>query len=500
MAGLCYNSGRRMNLRFSDVNNLLPIATLSLIGAFQLATIQPGLTGGEDSALYLLHARNIAFGRPYLATGYIYSIETANYSPAGYPPVFPVLLAPIFRFNGPNPGPYKVLMVSVLVLSLLVIALLYRRSLSLGQLLLLLLLLGCNPYITEQKNEVLSDLPFLLFVYVALLLFGDVRERTAESSSYLQRAFFAGFFSYLAYGTRTIGIGIIFSIIPFVLFRYRRVPGRVIVAVVTFTVFAGLQSRLVSINSDYIRTSILIESTPLQNLRFYAGAMSHLWDAGIGAFPRFAIFAIATSLSLVGAFRQSFRSLDLPTFFCLGYGLFLVCWPHQQARYLLPVIPVYLYYLVRGLNAASELAARRSQTAGTLTVALLTGFLLVAYAGKYTASGFTTSLYAWDNTSQRQLYALVRTSTPVDAVIIASAPRALALYTERQTAQFPEQLDTENFVKYITKIGATYVLMSRTDVRHLASLSAYTPEAGFSNPNYILYKTTVPTLRKLNSP
>jgi hypothetical protein len=489
-----------MNPRFSNVSDRLLIVTLSLIGTFQLATIQPGMTGGEDSALYLLHARNIAFGRPYLATGYIYSIETAKYSPAGYPPVFPVLLAPIFRFNGPNPGPYKVLMVSVLVLCLLVIALLYRRSLSLGQLLLLVVLLGCNPYITEQKNEIMSDLPFLLFVYVALLLFGDVREPRGESSSYLLRAVFAGFFSYLAYGTRAIGIGIIFSIIPFALFRYRRVPRSVIVAVAIFAVFAGLQSRLVSVNSDYLRMATSIESTPLQNLHFYAGVMSHLWDAGIGAFPRFAIFGIATSLSLVGAFRQSLRSLDLPTFFCLGYGLFLVCWPHQQARYLLPLIPVYLYYLVRGLNAASEFATKRSQTAGTLTLAVLMGMLLVAYAGKYTASAFTTSLYAWDSASQRQLYALVRTSTPVDAVIIASAPRALALYTERQTAQFPEELDTENFLKYITKIGATYVLISRTDVRHLASLSACIPEPVFSNPNYILYKTTVPTPANLSSP
>jgi len=490
-----------MNPRFSDVvGNRLLILTLSLIGAFQLATIQPGMTGGEDSALYLLHARNIAFGRPYLATGYIYSIETAKYSPAGYPPVFPVLLAPIFRFNGPNPGPYKVLMVTVLVLCLLVIALLYRRRLSLGQLLLLLVLLGCNPFITEQKNEILSDLPFLLFVYVALLLFDDVRDSTAESSSFLLRAFFAGVFSYLAYGTRAIGIGIIFSVFPFALFRYRRVPRSAIVAVAIFAAFAGLQSRLVSVNSDYLRIVNLIETTRTQNIHFYLGVMTHFWDAGIGAFPRFAIFAIATSLCVVGAFRQSLKSVDLPTFFCLGYGLFLVFWPHQQARYILPLIPVYLYYLVRGLDAASEFATQRSRTAGTLTFALLTGVMVLAYAGKYTASGFTTSLYAWDNAAQRQLYALVRTSTPVDAVIIASAPRALALYTERQTAQFPEQLDTENFVKYITKIGATYVLISRTDVRHLASLSAYIPEAVFSNPNYILYKTTVPTPAKLSNP
>ena len=426
-----------MNPRFSNVRNRLLFVVLSLIGTFQLATIQPGMTGGEDSALYLLHARNIAFGRPYLSTGYIYSVETAKYSPAGYPPVFPIVLAPLFRFYGPTPRPYKVMMVCVFVLSLLVIALLYRDKIPLSQLLLLLVLLGFSPFITEQKNEILSDLPFLLFVYSAFLLFGDAREPQSESSSYLVRAIFAGLFSYLAYGTRAIGVGIIFSIIAFVLFRYHRVSRFVIVAVMTFAVFAGLQSRFVSINSDYLRIAMLGEQSPLNNLHFYAGVTSYLWDAGSGASSRLVIFAIATSLSLIGVFRQSRRLLDVTALFSMGYGLFLIFWPYHQARYLLPLIPVYLYYLVCGLRAANEFVVRRSPAAATMTITVVVGVLLMAYIGKCATSGFGLSLDAWDSSSAKQLYALVQASTPKDAVIIANAPRALALYTQRQTAQFP---------------------------------------------------------------
>src|ERR1700756_4179273 len=110
--------------RLSIVTGALLIVCICLVGVFQLATIQPGMTGGEDSALYLLHASNIAFGRPYLATGYIYSIETAKYSAAGYPPVFPIMLAPLFRLYGPDPHPYKVMIVCILVLSLFMIGLL----------------------------------------------------------------------------------------------------------------------------------------------------------------------------------------------------------------------------------------------------------------------------------------------------------------------------------------------------------------------------------------
>ena len=492
---ICYNSARRMNQLSSNMSSRLLIIALCFIGIFQLVTIRPGMVGGEDSALYLLHARNIAFGRPYLATGYIYSIETAKYSPAGYPPVFPIMLAPLFRIYGPTPVPYKVLLVCVLVLTLFVITLLYQGTVPPLQLLLLVVLLGFNPYITDQKNEIMSDLPFLLFIYVALLLFGEAREPNAESPSYLLRAIFAGLFSYLAYGTRAIGVGIIFSIIAFVLFRYRRVPRPVIMAVIVFAVFAGLQSRLVSINSDYLRIATLKESSPLQNLHFYAGVTTYLWDSGIGgAFPRFLVFAIATSLSLVGALRQNLKSLDLTTFFSIGYGLFLIFWPHQQARYLLPLLPVYFYFLVCGLQATHAFLASRSQAAATVAVVGLTVVLLMAYVAKYATSYFGPSSDAWDSASATHLYSLVQAETPKDAIIIASAPRALALYTARQTARFPEPLDSANLTRYIAKLGATHLLVSRAGAMQWARLcgAACVSEPVFACPDYVLYKTTLP--------
>ena len=492
---LCYNARRRMVPRLSIVTGALLIVCICLVGAFQFATIQPGMTGGEDSALYLLHARNIAFGRPYLATGYIYSIETAKYSPAGYPPVFPIMLAPLFRLYGLDPHPYKVMMVCVLVLSLFVIGLLYWDEIPPSQLLLLLVLLGFNPFITQQKNEILSDLPFLLFVYLAFLLFRDVREPMQALSSSPLRAIFAGIVSYLAYGARAIGVGIILSVIAFVLFRFHRVPRFVVIAAGIFAVFAGLQSRFASTNSDYLRIATLGGQSPLNNLHFYAGVTSYFWDAGNGAFFRLLVFGIATSLSLIGALRNHQKLLDVTTFFLLGYGLFLIFWPYHQARYLLPLIPVYLYYLVRGLRAASEFVARRSQTAATMTVALVVGVLLVAYFGRYESLDFGPSLDAWDSASARQLYDVIQASTPEDAVIIASAPRALALYTERQTAQFPEHLDAENLTRFIAKVRATHLLVSGMDASRWASLcaSACKSEPVFLRPNFMLYKITLPT-------
>jgi len=86
-----------MDLLRSGIRNKLLLFVFGLILAFQLATIRPGLLFNEDACLYLSHARNLALGQPYSSTHFIYTTETAVYSPAVYPPVFPVMIAPLYH-------------------------------------------------------------------------------------------------------------------------------------------------------------------------------------------------------------------------------------------------------------------------------------------------------------------------------------------------------------------------------------------------------------------
>ena len=69
----------------------------ALIGLFYLATIRPGHAWGDDFAQYIHHARNLATGVPYAATGYIYNPYNPTIGPRTYPPGFPLLLAPVVK-------------------------------------------------------------------------------------------------------------------------------------------------------------------------------------------------------------------------------------------------------------------------------------------------------------------------------------------------------------------------------------------------------------------
>ncbi len=430
------------------VKNRLLLLLLGVIAAFQLVTIRPGFLAGEDTFLYLSHARNLAFGWPYGATDFIHTTEAALYSPAAYPPVFPILLAPVYRFSGLNPHPYKILLVCTLMLCLVVIARLYRNRGTL-QLLLVVALLGFNPFITEQKNQILSDLPFLLFVCSLLALCSTLWERDGKGSPYFWPGICVGLLSYLAYGTRSIGIGLIPCIIAFGLIRYRRIASFSMVAAGVFALLAMLQSWLVSSNSDYLRLAV--------------------WDP-----------------------------------LSIGYGLFLIFWPMHQGRYLLPLLPVYLYLVARGLFSVRDFISRRWPTIGTVAAGAVAGILLLTYAGKYRTSDFGPNPDAWDSAAAMQLYDFVRDATPQNAIFIAGGPRALALYTGRRAARFPEQhMDRETLSEYIDKVGATYLVASRIDSDQWAILCRSLGGTGpvFSNPSYTVYKASpVPSGKKLSSP
>ena len=55
---------------------------------------------GDDFAQYIREALNIATGKPYYLSNYIYNPYNPTYAPPQYPPGFPFMLAPIVKIWG----------------------------------------------------------------------------------------------------------------------------------------------------------------------------------------------------------------------------------------------------------------------------------------------------------------------------------------------------------------------------------------------------------------
>jgi 4-amino-4-deoxy-L-arabinose transferase-like glycosyltransferase len=120
-------------------------ALLALIGIFHAGTVRQGHIWGDDFAMYVHHAQNIVEHRAYTDTGYIPNPSVPVYGPKYYPPVFPLLLAPVYRTYGMNVIPMKLEQVLFLVLTLIVVYALWRRELGREYSLALIAMLGFAP-------------------------------------------------------------------------------------------------------------------------------------------------------------------------------------------------------------------------------------------------------------------------------------------------------------------------------------------------------------------
>ncbi len=106
-------------------------ALLIAIGTFHAATVRQGHLWADDFAMYIHHAKNIVGGHPYTDTGYIFN-AAFMVGPKYYPPIFPVLLAPVYRISGLNLIPMKLEQVLFLVLALAAIYANWKHDLGPG--------------------------------------------------------------------------------------------------------------------------------------------------------------------------------------------------------------------------------------------------------------------------------------------------------------------------------------------------------------------------------
>src|SRR5260370_39533088 len=120
------------------------VVLIVLIGACCLSTIRAGESEslGDDFAMYIHEAKNIALGVDYHQTGYIYEKEYAELGPKAYPPVFPLLLAGVYKAFGLNLTAMKIEVILLFLAALLAVTLTFPAALSTNQVLRLVPMVG----------------------------------------------------------------------------------------------------------------------------------------------------------------------------------------------------------------------------------------------------------------------------------------------------------------------------------------------------------------------
>jgi hypothetical protein len=462
---------------------------LVCVAGFYVTTIRRGNTWGDDFALYILHAENLATGRPYADTGYVYNPAVPVYGPPTYPPIFPLLLAPVYHFTGLNLWAMKCEQVVFFVLALLMIYLCLLQYANAANASLVIAVLGFNPNFWAAKDNILSDLPFLFFFWMAAWL----ARRQCRSWSW---AVLLGSVLYLAAGTRTVGITIAAGFLLHELLTRRKLTAFSLIVVTICIALFAVQSRIISSRQgsylDLFHPSL---NSVVANAGSYTRALATLWTGKSKSVLAFIILGVTSALAVVGLYGHAKRGLTLLEISLALYLCAVIIWPARQGlRLIYPVIPFYVYLMVAGFSfLISHFAKSIARAVATALLLLLlgTGYALVYRHSNWQAIAETDGLASFNDLCRR-----VQTNTRDDDVFLCRRPRALTLFARRPAAVYEAGKDTD-WWRFAEKIHASYLLCNRREAQDAEFLL---PFIARSEPNLkLVYQNTDFDLYRIRS-
>ena len=427
---------------------------------FHLLTISPGHAWyGCDFALYLQHAKNILAGIDYARTGYLIN-PYRIISPAAYPPVLPLLLAPLYALFGLNFWIFKAAIVLFLGAMLGVTFLWAGRHLKTPLLYFFPLLLGLNPTLWMNKNSVFSDLPFLAFLYLAVLVV-ERRDRVyAEDGDRWWGWVVMGLLIYLSYGTRAVGIILVPSLLAHDLIHYRRLTLFSVGATLLASGALLLQGLILDSQGSGL-TGYLIQLEDLGYQNFYnlflaIKNLGRLTFSGTPPWIYYPLFACTLATALLGLIVQLKKELAFIHLMAVCYLGVLFLFPHQPVRYLFVLLPLFFLWFLMGLQALGDIAGNRTAKAAT---AFLLIALFFSYGAKYHALATGVPRPGVEDPAAMEVFQYLEKETDESSRIMFSNPRVLAFMTGRESSVWHCTPEKEDLLAYMNRIKATHLVL-----------------------------------------
>ena len=443
---------------------------LTAIGVFLLAIApsaylawtlrsMPHLGYYHDDGIYWVSAKSLAEGGGYR----IPSLPADPYQ-TKYPPLYPALLAGIWKLNPSFPGNLPdATLLAWLCLPLVLFALwhlLSRYGFDFPRRCALLIVAGWSPVVAVFSFSLMPEL-----LFTALLLLSLILAERAGADDAPMLAAFAGMAAALAYLTKSIAAPLLITVPACFLLRRRAKSGMMFFATMAPAVagwqwwvarhMTHAQDRVSLYYTNYL--GFQIYNVPLEDLGL---VIWHNLDTALMGIGRLLTFDVPVGskhlerviavAAIAGAVRLTRRTglLQYPVA-ALGMAMLLLIWHYPpDQRMVFPLYPLLLAGLLTELeNIRQALAAswrkpafadRTAAAAGAGLLAALASF--VGFTTIYGLGWFLPSLfgaYRADLDARRPAYAWISANAPRDANLYAYDDPLLYLYTGRRSCSIP---------------------------------------------------------------
>jgi 4-amino-4-deoxy-L-arabinose transferase-like glycosyltransferase len=418
---------------------LLPlIIVLSLLlGA---ASLTRGHIWGDDFASYVMQAASIVdgtMGEFIEHNAFTIFQSSSQIGPVAYPWGYPLILTPVYAVKGIHPLWLKLPGLLFFAGFLVCLYLLMKTRLGQMESLLLVSLFAFCPLLIGFLDNIISDIPFLFFSTLALLLM--IKEDSLQAGS----AALLGFSIAAAFFIRTTGVLLLASFLlleTWLVWRHREdreaAQKRVRKMLLAAGVFALLWILYALFfpgggESYFVQYQGFTVGKALENASQYFYVFSQFF--GDNTFWRIVYYFLFVFF-LLGAWQRRKQDLVFILYFVI-WLLLMITWPSWQGpRFIFPLLPIFVYFTFQGMKTGAGKLPPQFVRYGQWAVygfwiLVAAFFLFQSTAAAYTNLQNGRTINGPFDSYSREVYDYIQEKTPANSVIVFFKPRAMRLLT-----------------------------------------------------------------------
>ncbi len=430
---------------------------------------------GDDFAQYIKEAQNIAVGKPFYESNYIFNKYNPAYAPPQYPAGYPLLLAPVVKIWGLS---FRAMCyLNSVIASFLLFALYYyfRKHVRFITAICLAVLITYSGYMLDLKQSVLADVSCLLFVTLYLAL------RNAPNIS-RTRILLLIVTASLATMMRSQAVFIVLAEVIFFLLSLLK----------TYFTTKKIQLNDISKSLLLIIPGIIILNliinkvifpTPLNTSAFYnsfiTGALNENILRTIAGYTQYLLTTIssffhhdthhssimalvyfiessAIFLAVAGFVINISRRLSIDDVFFVMMCLLVLYYPVRDTRYFLPAMPVLFYYCYTSLKTILEAINRVQPAKLTLPITIVCLIPSIFFINDTLAKPRIGNI---PGPKEITAFAYLKEHVANNEIIVFAKPRALTLFTGNKCMNIAWQVSAETNKRVFDSMQVKYMLV-----------------------------------------
>jgi hypothetical protein len=433
-----------------------------VIGA---CTLRRGHEWGDDFAWYILQAQSILNGSTdefMEQSAFTNGQSTTHLGPLAYPWGYPLILVPVYAVNGVSPLALKLPALFFYAGFLICLYLLTKERLTRTESLLLVSLFAFNPLLLQFLDQILSDIPFLFFSTLSLYLM------TYEGKHGMLQYALMGAAIFFTTFLRVTGILLLgsFLIIEFIRLVKNRKDRPIVMEIIqgSFTVcFVFILFWIVNTllfpsggESYFSQYSELIETA-----KRFAVAYFNVFSLFFGEAQGWKyLYYVVLVFFLVGAWERRKKEPVFLLFFVL-WMIIHITYPYWQgARYIFPLLPIFLYFAFQGvrflINKMPEEHRLIGQGAAYGFWFLIVGlFFVTSSANAYVNLQNNREINGPFDPFSTEVYNYIKEKTPPESVVVFFKPRVMVMMTGHPTIMSTEcdRMPKGDYIVLSRKVG-----------------------------------------------